>query len=252
MLNSANYSYFARDNTNLKWLMLILADKKIPLQAAEKLKEFGEVHLFATKGITYDAISGHPDIFFCEVNNRLVVAPNLPAEYTALLERNNIPFSRGEQPVGSKYPDSARYNAVCTERYLLHNYRYTDSVITRLADEHDLIHLSQGYSRCNLIALKNDRFITSDNGIFRILKNYKFDVLYVHPAGIQLPGFDHGFIGGAAGHHDDMIFFTGSLDHYPDGDKIRQFLSGSAYRIIELYDGPLFDGGSLLFIGDPS
>jgi hypothetical protein len=42
------------------------------------------------------------------------------------------------------------------------------------------------------------------------------------------------------------VFFIGNLSHFPEGEKVRQFLS--SYEIIELYDGPLVDGGSLIFI----
>ncbi len=247
MLNSIKYAYFARNNSNYT-VMVILADKKIPKAASDKLHEFGEVIQLETKGITYDAISGHPDVFFCRVNEQWVVAPNLPGSYIALLEKRNINFVLGELPVGSKYPESARYNAVSTENYLFHNFRYTDSTITMLAGNLDLVHISQGYSRCNLLPLGNDRFITSDEGILRVLDNYKFDVLPVHPKGILLPGFEHGFFGGTAGIKDDMFFIIGNLDHFNDGEKIRGYLDNAGYRIIELYDGPLFDGGSLLFL----
>lgn len=70
--------------------------------------------------------------------------------------------------------------------------------------------------------------------------------MYVNPEGIQLPGFDHGFVGGAAGIYKDQVFFIGNLDYFSEGEKFRHFLSG--YEIIELYDGPLFDGGSILFL----
>ena len=247
MLNSVKYAYFARNNSN-ESAMVILADNKIPQAAFEKLHEFGEVIQLETKGITYDAIAGHPDVFFCHVNAQWVVAPNLPERYFAILEERKINFMRGELPVGEKYPDSARYNAVSTEKNLFHNFRYTDSSITTLTADLDLVHISQGYSRCNLLPLGNDRFITSDEGIFRVLNNFKFDVLLVNPNGILLPGFKHGFIGGTAGIRDDKVFLIGNLDHFADGEKIRTYLDNAGYRIIELYNGPLFDGGSLLFL----
>jgi hypothetical protein len=246
-LNSIKYVYFARNNSN-KRIMLILADKKIPRAARNKLHEFGEVMQLETKGLTYEAVSGHPDIFFCHVNGRWIVAPNLPMTYTAMLEERKINFVMGELPVGDSYPDSARYNAVSTKKNLFHNFRYTDSTITEIAGDLDLVHISQGYSRCNLLPLGNDCFITSDEGIFRVLNNYKFDVLLVNPTGILLPGFKHGFFGGAAGIIEDKVFLIGNLDHFADGEKIRRHLAKNHYRVIELYDGPLFDGGSLLFL----
>jgi hypothetical protein len=244
---SGKYSYFAKKYLSFA-AMLILADKKIPGEAAANLASHGVVHLFETGGITYGAVSGHPDVFFCRVNGSLVAAPNVPEHTRKILRENGVPFVEGETPVGAKYPATARYNAVSTDRYLLHNFRYTDPVITRLGEDLDLVHLSQGYARCNLLPLSNGSFITSDGGIAKVLTNFKIPVLRVNPDGILLPGFSHGFIGGAAGMLADTVFFIGSLDHYADGAAVRNFLESNGHRHVELYDGPLFDGGSLMFL----
>ncbi len=112
----------------------------------------------------------------------------------------------------------------------------------------DLIHLNQGYSRCNLLPLKNNHFITSDEGIKRVLQNYNLNVLQVSPEDIQLPGFKHGFFGGTCGVLGNSIFILGSLKNYKDGGKVETYLHSLNYEIIELFDGPLYDGGSILFL----
>lgn len=228
--------------------MVIIADKRIPVEAKSKLQQYGEVLFFETSGITYDAISGHPDIFFCKVNDQLVIAPNLPETYKSFLAVNHIPFTEGEQPVGRKYPATAGYNIASTEKYLFHNFRYTDSRINDLAGDLDLIHVNQGYCRCNLLPLKNDHYITSDEGIRRVLENYKLDVLLVDPQDILLPVTKHGFFGGCCGVWENKVFIIGSLGHFADGRKVREYLTSLNYEIIELYDGALFDGGSILLL----
>jgi hypothetical protein len=228
--------------------MLIIIDKKIPEEAKNKLARYGNLMELKTHGITYDAISGHPDIFFSQVSEQLVVAPNLPEHYFAKLEDLNIFFITGELEVGLKYPASSRYNVVADQDFIIHNFRNTDYEITRLSAGKDLVQVDQGYTRCNLIALGNKHFVTSNKGIARTLKRYDSSVLYVSPKGIQLPGFKNGFIGGCAGIHQNKIFFIGKLDHLSDADKLKDFLRKQNYEIIELYDGPLFDGGSIFFI----
>ena len=158
--------------------MLFIADTRIPPQAKEKLSEYGEIINFSTEGITYEAISGHPDIFFCQVNNQLIVAPNLPDSYKNSLTKNSIPFIEGESPVEKKYPGTSRYNVVATENYLIHNFRYTDSVVTKTGDDLELIHSGQGYTRCNLLPLRYDCFITSDPGINRVLNGFKLKTFF--------------------------------------------------------------------------
>lgn len=230
--------------------MLIIIDKKIPPEAKEKLTEFGELLELQTSGITYDAISGHPDIFFHKTPDRLIVAPNTPEKYIAELQKREIEFLMGEQLVGKKYPASSTYNAVSVGGLLIHNFRNTDSVITRVQEDADLIHVDQGYTRCNILALDEQHFITSDEKVKRVLDRFDKDCLYVSPEGISLPGFRHGFFGGCCGLHDNKVFIIGSLKHYDEGEKVNEYLSAKGYEIIELYDGQLFDGGSILFTGN--
>ena len=228
--------------------MLVIIDKKIPEKAKEKLKAYGNLLELETSGITYEAISGHPDIFFHPIDDKLVVAPNTPEKYIAVLKKNGVNLVMGEQAVGEKYPASSAYNAVSTSNLLIHNFRNTDAVITRLSEDADLIHVDQGYTRCNLLPLDDEHFITSDEKIKRVLDRFVRDCLYVNPDGILLEGFKHGFFGGCCGIHGHKVFITGSLKHYPDGEIARHYLSSLKYEIIELYDGQLFDGGSILCI----
>ena len=226
--------------------MHIIVDKRIPFEAKIKLKKFGEVLFFETSGITYPAISGHPDIFFCKTENELVIAPNTPGKTIEQLKVSNISFVTGKKIVGTQYPQTAYYNALITDRYLVHNLNYTDPVILDFCDHLEKIDLKQAYTRCSVLAFGNDSYITSDKGIEKVLLKCGLAVLFVNPKGILLPGFEHGFFGGTCGIYKDKVFFTGSLDRFPEGEKVRQFMSG--YEIIELYDGPLFDGGSLIFL----
>ncbi len=226
--------------------MVILANKNIPAQALQELSSYGELILLQTEKITYPAISGHPDIFFCPIDDILVIAPNLPKAYHIKLTMLNINFAAGDKAIGTKYPETAIYNCVVTDRFLIGNTKIIDKRIIEKANGKEIIHVNQGYTRCNLLALPDERFITSDRGIERLLNEKELDVLYVNPEGIQLHNFEHGFIGGTAGVFKNQICFLGSLDHFLEGEKIREFLS--AYEIIELYDGPLFDAGSILFI----
>jgi len=230
--------------------MFFIVDKRIPQKALDSLTHYGKVISFNTTGITYDAISCHPDIFFCRVKNQLIVAPNLPDNYKNLLSENSIQYIEGEMRVGNKYPESARYNAVVTEFFFIHNLNYTDPVISGQINNLDRININQGYSRCSLLPLKNNHFITSDQAIYKTLRKKQIDVLYSNPSGIILPGFKHGFIGGAFGVFENKVFVIGSLKKYNEGDKVSKYLLELGYQIIELYYGPLFDGGSIFIINN--
>ncbi len=228
--------------------MIIISNKNIPVQALEKLKDFGKVLTFETSDITYPSISCHPDVFICMLDDKLVIAPNTPEKFKSELNKNNVQFVEGQSKVSSKYPKSAIYNAVITQDYLIHNLEITDSSIKEECVSKKKIHVEQGYTKCNLLPLNNDNFITSDEGICKTLTANNLNVLYVNPQEILLPGFKNGFFGGACGIHQNSVFTMGSLKKLASSKQIDTFLTELRYEIIELYNGPLFDCGSLIFV----
>lgn len=226
--------------------MLIIVDVRAPEEAKENLKRYGEMVEFETSGITYDAISGHPDVFMCRVGEELVVAPNIAERF---IETGNLKLEirTGRLDVGREYPESARYNAVVTDDLIIHNLDISDPELLMMTWDRQQVHVPQGYSRCNLLPLKNNHFITSDKGIEKNLKEIA-TLLYVDSQEILLPGFEHGFFGGACGVFEDNVFVMGTLEKISQGKEIHSFLTNLNYEVIELYDGPLFDVGSILFI----
>jgi hypothetical protein len=228
--------------------MLFIVDKNIPPDAKNNLMQYGEVFEFSSNNLTYPQISNHPDIFFCMVDETLIYSPNTPNEFVQLLISKGVRISSGSQPVGSNYPYSAPYNAVITENYIIHNKKITDTNLKQATIERKFINVKQGYCRCSLLPLKNDCFITSDEGIYKKLVAEGLDILLVNPAGIILPGEDYGLFGGTSGISDNRIFISGNLEYFPEGKKVRRYLENLNYEIIELYKGPLYDGGSVLII----
>lgn len=225
---------------------MIIADQRIPQQAKEQLLLLSDVVFFESNAITYPAVSGHPDIFFCKANHNLIVAPNLPEKFKEEFKKRNLTFLEGEKPVGKEYPATAIYNAVITENFLIHNLKYTDNTILEASRNLEMINVNQAYTRCNLLALPGDKFITSDRGIEKTLKRKNLKVLFVSPEEIILPGFEHGFFGGSCGFYDGKLFILGNLDHFSPGKVLQNFLDKAKIDVVELYDGPLFDGGSIL------
>lgn len=226
--------------------MLILTNNSLPLQAIDKLNSFGKIILLKTKEIVYPAISNHPDIFCCPVGDELIVAPNLPDIFKQKLYDLGVEFREGVKKVEDKYPNTAIYNVVVTDRFIIGNKNVMDISLLNLVSARKLIHVNQAYTRCNLLPLPGERFITSDARIFKQLKNNNLDVLFVEPKGIVLKGFKNGFFGGCCGVESKRVFIVGSLNHFPEGEKVKAFLKD--FDIVELYDGPLLDVGSIFFI----
>ncbi len=225
--------------------MRIVVDARMPEAVKAGLAAYGETYEFASRGISYESVSGHPDIFMCQTPAGLILAPNSPAEFVEFLAVNHISFSFGLLPLGPVYPESARYNAVCTQKYLVHHSAITDPAIHTANPVLQKIQVPQGYTRCNLLALNEDQFITSDKGIEKQLLAGGVEVLYVSPAGILLPGMTQGFFGGCCGIHRDQLMIAGSLDYLPRGEDVRAFAAKAGLSVVELYQGPLFDGGGI-------
>jgi hypothetical protein len=242
--------------------MLIIIDKKIPREAKDKLSTLGNILELETEGIVYPAISGHPDIFICQTPQKLIISPNLPENYLDRIKEHNIQFLIGnpssildssstilQHPSSSiQYPASIRYNAAVNEHYLVHRLEFTDPIILQSCHTQKKIPVKQAYTRCNLLLLKDDHYLTSDQGIHKNLQRSGLKGIFVSPVGILLPGFPNGFIGGTMEALNDNIYITGSLSHYPEGQTVRKFLEDLNYGIVELYQGPLFDGGGILFM----
>lgn len=228
--------------------MKIIVNKDIPKEATDCLRQYGDVITLSSSGITYPEISGHPDIFMCEVDDKLIIAPNTPSKFKDKLVSENITIIEGTSLVGRSYPKTANYNAVVTDKYLIHNLDVTDTTIRKLCAGKKAIHVKQAYTRCNLLPLNNDGFITSDSGIHSTLVKNNLDALFVDPKQILLPGFSSGFFGGACGVISNQIFIIGGLSNLMDGNKVKDFLQNRYYEIVELYSGPLFDGGSIIIM----
>jgi hypothetical protein len=95
---------------------------------------------------------------------------------------------------------------------LIHNLKITDPVILQVHSGKKHIHVSQGYTRCNLMALDDKSFITSDRGIEKTLKCRRTPMCcFVDPAPVILKGQKHGFFPGCCGVLDKNVLITGSL-----------------------------------------
>ncbi len=222
---------------------IAIIDARSPQHAFETLAKRFKVIPFLAENTTYAAIAGHPDVFISQ-GDTTVIAPNTPENV-----RKHIPsFLVGTTPVGSSLQDSTPYNCVVTETYIIHKHGFTDKKITEQNPNKTYISVPQPYTRCNLLEIAENVFITSDRGIYETLRKYNLECLPISPEGIQLPPYKYGFIGGCMGKFSDTIYINGSLTTHSEGDKIRSFIQDHSLKIEELHQGKLYDGGGIIFI----
>lgn len=228
--------------------MLIIADAGIPKQAKMNLSKFGELLEFSTEGITYPYLSGHPDIFLHQIKNIIICAPNTPKNILDRLSVSGIQLNIGDGTIDASFPNCSRYNALSTDKYFIHNTKFADPVILHSLGGMELISVNQSLTRCSLIGIGNDSFLTSDRGIENILLKNEISCFYIDPSEILLPGMKHGLFGGCAGYHDNKLFLLGSVKEIINNSEFLSFLKNSDTELIELWGGKLFDGGGIFFL----
>lgn len=176
-------------------------------------------------------VAAHPDINMCRlgISNDADVMKALPEE------------------LGSDYPADIPYNAACTGKYFIHNLRHTAPSLLEAAQlaGMSMIDVRQGYAKCSCVIVDEDSIITYDHGIASRCEKAGMNVLLVRAGGIDLEGYNTGFIGGTSGRVDDAVIFCGDIDSHPDAVQIREFIEKRGLKVID-FDFSLTDIGSII------
>ena len=229
--------------------MFAIIDSRSSGQAINNLQEYvTDLYTFQTNGITGNSISGHPDIFICQNKDQLVVAPNAPADLFKFLDNNNIVYRKGEKNVGHDLDNSVQYNCLSTPQFLFHKSGYTDSIVMEINKDKKFISVPQAYTRCGLVHLCEDNFLTSDRGIEKVLLQNSLSCFYFNPDEIIIKDHKNGFIGGTIGILGNRIFFNGNIELHADENRLKEHLLKLNFEIINLSDEYLYDGGCILFV----
>lgn len=196
----------------------------------------------AEEGCRIDLVSGsttaaenirtHADLYCCDLGDHI--------------------FFGDPSLVKNHYPQDVRYNAACTGKYFIHNLKYTDPALLREAEAAglEMVDVSQGYAKCNTLAVDEDSIITSDAGIAKEAEKHGMDVLKIGPGHIVLEPYDYGFIGGASGtlvsadKRNRTVFFNGNVTAHPDFKKMERFILQRGCSMKYFRDYPLTDIGS--------
>lgn len=228
---------------------IIIASSFMPEEAKRNLSEMGEVVWLEPNDAVYPSISTHPDIFFFQYDSdKLVFAPDTKSEYVAALHKAGIKMTKGKSHLSNAHPETVHYNACATRNILIHNLKHTDSRIFDIFKGKQKVNVKQGYTRCNLLALNENAFITSDQGIKEELLRQGFEVLYINPHQIRLDGHEYGFFPGCCGVWRNQLVVCGNTEILKEKKELDMFLKRNNFTIKELYNGELVDVGSILFL----
>lgn len=194
-------------------------------------------------------LASHTDLSVFKHDNTVVLARHLFADSLLVKLLTNRGYKvyccRSEQNI--VYPNDVLLCACCIGDRIIHNSKYTDASITENACT-GIIHVNQGYARCTVLAVDDNSIITADEGVAEAARIAGMEVLKISNEGIELEGFDQGFIGGASFKAGGTIYFTGKLGDHPDTEAIRVFIEERGLGCCSLTDKPLFDIGGAVYL----
>ena len=235
--------------------MYVITDRRTNISALTSLNRLGfEVIQMQSAEYLQQGVSSHADMLlffgfgkiFC--HKRYYEANREPIDRICAISHHSLILS--DEPTGAKYPLDVLFNACLVGNKLICNEKTVSRLILEVARGRGckIINVPQGYTKCSICVVSDDAIITADKAITADCRGAKIDVLEVSEGHISLPPYDYGFIGGASGLCGDKVYFCGSLDSHPDGERIEEFCLKHKKNAISLTSGELQDVGSLFFI----
>lgn len=201
-----------------------------------------------------DRVSGHVDLGIYTEAEFILLEPGIYELIGVKLEEiidsfkaesKELKVIKGSHYLNKTYPYDARYNILIVGEQCFHRLDITDEQILKYTTKH-FVHMNQGYARCSALTVGDHAAITSDQGVAKVMKEQGIEVLLIKEGHIELQGFKNGFIGGVGGSVGSLMLIAGQLKSHPDGELIQAFIMERGFQIIELFNGPLLDIGSIL------
>jgi hypothetical protein len=154
--------------------------------------------------------------------------------------------------LGDVYPKDVPLNAVSVGDVLFCNPKTVANRIRISLTDEKTVFVKQGYTKCSILPVGENALITEDDAIAALALENGFDVLRIEKGSVSLPGYDTGFLGGAASFAPyekiKEIFFCGDLCRHPDFEKIQAFCKKHDREAISLGKFPLLDVGTIFLI----
>ena len=192
----------------------------------------------------------HADLGICIVSENEAVCPPCTASYyKEALSPYGFTITVGNRNLSSNYPFDCAYNVGIVGKRCFLNKKICDEVLLERLNSlgYELIDVKQGYAKCSLCAVDENRIITGDMSIARAAEKIGIKVLFIPNNNIILNGFSNGFIGGCLGMADkNTLLVNGEIKFLENPDKILKMLKEEQIIPIEVKKGAVTDIGSII------
>ena len=223
-----------------------LVGENLPEKYKNTLKSHGRVVVLPRSAAVGAPTGTHPDTLIGPVGGTLFI-PRGEAALKKALDGENIACRVTEKALGGGYPAECGLNFFTVGKYFVCKVDALapEAIAAAKSAGYEIVDVRQGYAHC-ATAVVGGGAITADEGIYRALVSRGVPTLRIEAGNIDLPPYEYGFIGGASGMIDGgTVFFFGSLDTHPLGDKIRAFCAARGVKTLE-GDGKLCDAGGFI------
>lgn len=197
-------------------------------------------------------VSSHVDMLICKIENTVFCYEDYYLENRSMFEKieNNYKVVKVSKKCSRKYPNDIGLNALVIGKKIFSRLDSTAKEIVDYAEEngYKLVNVNQGYSACSTLVLNEGSAITTDISIYKALINEGCSALLVTSEGIELKGYNCGFIGGAGGVYNNTAYFFGDISLHCDYSRILSFLEENNCQIKSILSGGVYDFGGIKFL----
>ena len=225
----------------------VLVDFRTNKDSIRELNRLGlSVYKTTSVDSLYDEVKGHADMQIHFINSKAICAPEV-YDYYNNLNLSGIELFCGSRYLKSEYPDDVAYNVCNIGKYVISRPLCTAIEIFSeyRSLKKEFLNARQGYAKCSICVVNENSAITADNGMYKLLKENKINVLKISDGYIKLYNMK-GFIGGASGLVNNTLLFNGNIKLHPDYENIKFFCKNVGVDIYSLNNSELTDIGTIM------
>ncbi len=225
----------------------VLIDFRTDLETIKELNRIGySVYKTTPVNSLYEEVKGHADMQIHFINSKAICAPET-YNYYNMLNFDGIELIKGSKPLKPTYPDDVLYNVCNIGKYVISRPLCTAIEIFSeyRSLKKEFLNARQGYAKCSICVVNENSAITADNGMYKLLKSNGINVLKIKEGYVSLYNMK-GFIGGASGLINNILYFNGDIKTHPDYENIKSFCNNVGVDIYSLNKGPLIDIGTIM------
>ena len=233
---------------------LVLSSSALGEKERASLSSIGfEVLLMPPYNRLQKGVSSHPDMLLFLNESSYVTTKEYYSIAKNVFDKINsfgyTPILTNEIPE-EKYPLDILFNALILNNKIFCFEKSLSNEIKKIAAKKgfEIINVRQGYTKCSVCKVSENAIITADTGIADVATKHGIDVLKICDGHVGIDGYNTGFIGGASGEFEEVVYFCGNVLSHPDGEKIEDFCKKHNKKCVSLSNEPLFDVGTLFFL----